>query len=297
MRTSRMRMITMALLVIAYSTPAHSFTHVNNYETNIGNYRTCTDPLLETCSYAEILSPSLYYLPHGTKTSVIGKSDGTVQVRIDSGGVLHDAGVTYPCTDETFTCNGSTCTEGPKTGTGCTINRCIGGSNDGLFCDHASLCPGGSCTGGASCVAPTCQGGPRDNKECGGTQLACTNVANSTGWSVVMRGNYQWIENDSGNVRPHLLGDGPSGCMKVCDFSLNSSGAINGYTNTCSVSGDCSGLETFHHVEIRDPNGEVVGIPTIGNAVLPWDGAGGYLPGDPARVGDCSRASNAAYCP
>lgn len=151
--------------------------------------------------------------------------------------------------------------------------------------------------GGATCVAPTCTGGPRAHKKCGGVEPACTNVADSTGWSVVFRGNQSWAENVSGNVRPYLQGDGDSGCMKVCDFNLNSSGAINGNTFSCSLSGPCSAVETFHHVEIRDPNDEIVGIPTIGNAVMNFDGAGGFLPGDPARVGDCSRAANAAYCP
>lgn len=277
------------------NTAAHAINHTDDYETNIGNYRTCTSPLLDSCSYADILSPSLYYFANNTKTTVIAKANGDVQLRIDSGSLLHDTNVSYSCLDQTFACVSGTCT-GPKAPTACTVNRCIGGTNDGGVCSSSTACPGGACTGGASCVVPACQGGPRDDKECGGAHPACTSVANSTGWSVVFRGNQNWAESTPDGLRPYLRGDGDSGCMKVCPFDLNGSGAINSNKlNSCSNSGPCGGVETFHHVEIRDPQGEIVGIPTLGPALTPLDYW--FQPGDPARVGDCNRAANDPYCP
>src|SRR5262249_6324304 len=134
-----------------------------------------------------------------------------------------DAGISYACQNETFRCSaptGGTCVDGPNMGTGCSQDRCYGGSNNGAVCTTATQCPGGACTGGATCVAPTCAEGPRAHKKCGGVEPACTSVADSTGWSVVFRGNYNYAENISGNIRPYLQGDGDSGCMKVCDFNL-----------------------------------------------------------------------------
>jgi hypothetical protein len=85
--------------------------------------------------------------------------------------------------------------------------------------------------------------------------------------------------------------------MKVCLFSLGSTGAINSAGLSCSTTGSqgyCE-VETFHYVELRDPDGEIVAIPTAGVARL--DGDNVTVGGDPARIGDCSRPSNAALCP
>src|ERR1043165_4323209 len=46
--------------------PAYAITHPTEYKTNLDNYRTCTDPLLDTCDYPDVLSPSIYYLPSNT---------------------------------------------------------------------------------------------------------------------------------------------------------------------------------------------------------------------------------------
>lgn len=284
------------IVAIAVASAAYAINHTSDYKTNMGNYRTCTDPLLDSCDYAETLSPSKYYLPAGTTTTVIHKDDGTVQLRIDAGGLLTDSGISYSCVDESFRCIASACDDGPRKGNFCTANRCFGGSNDGAQCTVSSACPGGACTGGAACVAPTCQGGPRDNKECGGTFPACTNVADSTGWSVVFRGNYSaYTYQAPSGWHFHLRGDGEDGCIKACSFSLGSTGAINSTGLTCNTTGTCGALETFHYVEMRDPEGEIVAIPTVGPALIVNDLVA--IEGDPAKVGDCSRPSNAAFCP
>ena len=284
-----------AVAALVGATTARAISHTTDYKTNIGNYRTCTDPLLDACDYAATLSPSKYYLPSGTTTTVVHKDDGTVQLRIDAGGILTDSGISYACQDELFRCVASACEDGPREGNFCTANRCFGGGNDGAICSNPSACPGGDCTGGASCVAPTCQGGPRDNKECGTGKPACTDVADSTGWSVVFRGNYAGSTYQAPDWHFHLRGDGEDGCIKACSFSLGSTGAINSAGLSCSVTGVCGAVETFHYVELRDPDGEIVGIPTVGPALLVSDSFA--VEGDPAKVGDCSRPSNAAYCP
>jgi hypothetical protein len=275
---------------------AHAINHTSDYKTNMQNYRTCTDPLLSTCAFPDVISPSKFYLAAVYTTTVIHKDDGTVQLRIDAGGIATDTDVSYPCQDEVFPCNGTTCTAGPRQGSGCTINRCIGGSNNGGVCSTSSACPGGSCTGGASCVAPTCQGGPRDNKECAGTQPACTSVASTAGWSVVFRGNRTGFSFTPSPPWYHyqLKGDDSSGCMKVCPFSLDSTGAINSAGLTCTTSGDCgsSGPDVFHAVELRDLDDELLAIPGIGGATV--DNIG--VEGDPAKAGDCVRDPNRSVC-
>lgn len=270
---------------------AHAITHTSDYKTNMGNYRTCTDPLLETCDFPEVLSPSKYYLPNNTTTTAIHKDDGTVQLRIDAGGILSDANVTYPCEGELFECTSGHCsTTSPDSGKGCTINRCYGGTNHGGPCGTASACPGGTCTASDACVWNLCQSGPRVDKKCGGVEPACTSVADSVGWTVVFRGN-QGSAYYTSQWHARVLGDGANGLMKVCDFELNGSGAVNESDLDCIGSDP----ESIHHVEILDPDGEIVAIPTIGPALLPFDTW--TVEGDPARVGDCSRPSNAGFCP
>ena len=77
-----------AIAMMTAASVAHAINHTSDYKTNMDNYRTCTDPLLDTCDFEEVLSPSKFYLPDGTTTTVIDKDDGTVQLRIDSGGIL-----------------------------------------------------------------------------------------------------------------------------------------------------------------------------------------------------------------
>lgn len=298
------RKSTAALFAIAMATTmggrlAHAISHTSDYRTNMNNYRTCTDPLLETCTYEEILSPSKFYLPHGTTTTVIHKDDGTVQLRIDAGGILTDTGISYPCGDRTYPCSAPTgvCVGGVHPGTGCTRNRCLGGSNDGASCAVDSQCPGATCTAGASCTSHVCLDGPRDGFSCGGgSDLACTNVANTSGWSVVFRGNQSSFQSNGDTTYTNkLVGDGDVGCMKACSFSLGSTGAINSSGLSCSLTSTCGLLDAFHYVEIRDPDGAILAIPTVGAATLPYDWL--VEEGDPARTGDCSRPSNAAFCP
>jgi hypothetical protein len=107
-----------ALVVLAVSLllagVAHAINHTSDYSANMGNYRTCTSPLLETCGAAEVISPSNYHLGDGTKTTVIHKSDGTVQLRIDAGAIVTDTDISYACDDELFACVSSACAAGPK---------------------------------------------------------------------------------------------------------------------------------------------------------------------------------------
>lgn len=263
--------------------PAYAITHASDYASNMGNYRTCTDPLLETCGASEVISPSNYHLADGTKTTIIHKSDGTVQLRIDAGAVVADTDISYACDDELFECVSNECAAGPREDDFCNPNRCMGGTNHFGTCTTASACPGGSCTGGASCVAPVCQGGLRDGKACGGSEPACTSTADTIGWNVVFRGNRSERISQWPNHVFELRGDGSAGCMKVCGFSLDGNGAINSNGLSCSTTGPCGALDTFHHVEILDPDDEVLAIPTVGNAEVE---TGTMIDGDPARVGD-----------
>jgi hypothetical protein len=81
--------------------------------------------------------------------------------------------------------------------------------------------------------------------------------------------------------------------MKVCPFSLDSTGAINSNGLTCSTSGDCSVIQDFFAVELRDPDDEILGIPGAGPAYIQSFGEDG----DPARDGDCNRSPLPADCP
>lgn len=287
--------VVVALSIGVGAIPAHAISHTTDYKTNMDNYRTCTDPVLGTCDFDKVLSPSKFYLPNATTTTVIHKDDGTVQLRVDAGGILTDTGISYDCNDRVFPCTANLCVGGPHNNQGCTPNRCLGGSNEGGVCSNASACPGGTCTGGASCVAQVCLDGPRKNLACNGpTDLACTSVVNTSGWNVVFRGNYSGVNYVSPNWHYRLYGDGDAGCMKVCPFSLGSTGAINSAGLSCTITGSC-GVDSFHAVEIRDPDDEILAIPTAGPAKT--DHSGWPVEGDPAVVGDCSRPSNAAFCP
>lgn len=281
-----------ALCVLGLLTsPAHAINHTNEYKTNMGNYRTCTDPVLGTCAFDEIQAPSKFYLPNNTTTTVVHENDGTVQLRIDAGGILTDTNVTYACSGEPFSCVGNQCVGGKFPGIACTPSLCIGGANHGGSCTSSSACPGGACTGGNTCTSNVCHGGLRDGLLCGYLgDPTCESVANSSGWSLVFRGNNGSAVFDSA-WHAIVLGDGTTGLMEVCDFTLNGSGAIN------DSDLDCEGSlpQGVHHVEILDPDGDVVAIPTMGPALLPFDTW--TVEGDPARIGDCSRAANAGFCP
>jgi hypothetical protein len=295
----RLTAATLALALGAIPVPTHAINHTTDYKTNMDNYRVCTDPTLGSCDFDEVLSPSKFYLPNGTTTTVICKDDGTVQLRIDSGGILTDEGVSYGCGDRLFPCTGGFCVGGPHNGSACTVNRCMGGSNDGGVCSTDTACPGGgTCTGGASCVGQVCLDGPRENFSCNSPgDLACTNVANTSDWTVVFRGNRSSISYPPPYTQwhYHLYGDDDSGCMRVCSFSLGSTGAINSSGLSCTTTGSSCGVDSFHAVELRDPDGEIVAIPKAGAART--DVSGWPVEGDPAVVGDCSRPSNAAFCP
>ena len=82
----------------------------------------------------------------------------------------------------------------------------------------------------------------------------------------MFRGNRSGVKYVSPSWHYRLFGDGASGCMKVCAFSLGSTGAINSNGLTCSVTGSGCGIDSFHAVEIRDPDGEILAIPTAGPA-------------------------------
>ncbi len=286
-----------AITMVAATSAAHAITHTGDYKTNMGNYRTCTDPLLDTCDYADVLSPSLFYLPAGTTTTVIYKDDTTVQLRIDAGGILTDDGISYTCSLEPFPCIAAKCSGGRHHNESCVATTCVGGTNNGGACSAASACPGGACTGGAAnCSSNVCHGGLRDGELCGeSSDPACTSVVSTSGWSVVFRGNFSTSSFQSPNWHYRLRGDDTDGCMKVCSFSLGATGAINTSGLSCSLTPSCGGLETFHYVELRDPNGEIVAIPTVGPATL----VNGLVAveGDPAKTGDCSHPANPTYCP
>lgn len=288
--------LTVAVAAMVTAHPAYAINHATEYKTNMGNYRTCTDPLLDSCEYADTLSPSKFYLPSGTTTTVIHKDDGTVQLRIDSGGLLTDTGISYDCVEQLYPCVSGHCVGGHNNGFTCTANRCHGGSNAGATCTVDSQCPGGTCSDGSACSAFGCDGGPRDALECSYTgNPTCTSVAGTSGWSVVFRGNYAAFNYVAPSWHFFLRGDDDDGCIKACSFTLSSSGAINSTGLSCSTTGTCGGVEAFHYVELRDPDGEIVAIPGVGPALI----VPGYLAveGDPAQVGDCSRPSNAANCP
>jgi len=300
MRTRDFVSFASVVLALASASPTLAITHTNDYKANFQNYRTCTDPPLSTCGYADVLSPSKFYLPGNAKSTVIHTDTGTVQLRIDAGGILTDNGVSYDCVNELFQCSGGKCTAGPNKDLSCIVDSCFGGSNHGAGCSTNSQCPGGSCTGSTSCTAPTCQGGPRDDKRCGAGNPACTSTADTSGWSVVFRGNraYWHYVFDPLPVKIYfqLQGDGDTGCMKVCPFSLDSNGAINSSGLTCSASGDCTGaIQDFFAVELRDPDDEILGIPGAGPAYI--QPPGGMQDHDPAQYGDCNRSPLPADCP
>jgi hypothetical protein len=274
--------------------PAHAITHTQDLKTNMKNYRTCTDPLLATCTFPDVVSPSKYFLAKGTTTTVVRQADGTVQLKMDADAIGTDSWVSYPCANELYQCTNSRCADGPAKNTACTADRCFGGANHMGACSGASACPGGTCTGGSTCIRSTCQGGLRDDKECGGTQPSCTSTRDTTGWSVVFRGNQSAAYYDAtlGRLSFELLGDGEAGCMKVCLFSLGSTGAINSSGLSCTSSGACSPIEAFHHVEITDPDGTVMAVPGVGPAEV-FMGLGVR---DPAVVGDCDHNPSQDEC-
>lgn len=288
--------LTALVAALGFDHPAHAINHASEYKTNMANYRTCTDPLLDACGYVDALSPSKFYLASGTTTTVVHKDDGTVQLRIDSGGLLTDTGLNYACAEQLYPCVGGKCVGGHNHGFTCTPNRCDGGPNDEAPCNGQPDCPEGTCSDGSACSAFACQGGARDDLECSyAGNPACTSVAGTSGWSIVFRGNNAGWQYLPPSWRFLLRGDDDDGCIKACSFALNANGAINSNGLTCSTTGTCGGVEAFHYVELRDPDGEIVAIPGTGPAMI----VPGYLAveGDPAQVGDCGRPSNAAKCP
>ncbi len=284
-------------VLVLFTSSAHAINHTTDYKTNMDNYRVCADTPLDTCEYEDIVSPSKFFLPHGTTTTLVHRDDGTVQLRIDAAGIVTDTNVTYTCSAEPFPCVGNRCVGGRNSGALCSPTICIGGSNHGSSCSGSSACPSGTCTGGDTCSTNLCHGGLQDGGFCGSPgDLSCESVANSSGWSVVFRGNVPSVTFETAPTYHYrLIGDGSAGCLKVCTFTLGSTGAINSSGLSCSTTGTCGTVDSFHHVELRDPDDEVVAVPAIGAAETPWHLWA--VEGDPAMKGDCSRPANAGFCP
>ncbi len=190
--------------------------------------------------------------------------------------------------------------------------ECVGGSNDGGSCSTGgpSACPGGGFCSGTQCSSFTCQGGPLDDKECSNAATDCNdfegyNSQISTGWNVLFRGNTQAlvlqvvggtlynIDELQGGTSPANpnMGDG---CLLKCPFSVNNSG-VNTANIVCSTEGDCSNVNQFHSIEILDPAGHTMAIPTFGTATITRES--GYIGtpadlGDPAKYGDACRTED-----
>ncbi len=298
-----MRFVSAAVLSMALAAlPAASFalTHSTEYRTNIGNYRTCVGGLDDSCTYADVVSPSNYYLANNHKITVLHQSNGNVQLRIDAGTIKGDTDFSFPCDNEYHSCSvGSpgNCS-GPKGPTqGCNRDTCLGGSNEGAQCNTASQCPGGACTAGAACTVTRCTGGPRDGELCGGSAPSCTSSNGSTGWELRFLGN-----RSSGVFVPAYLLNyyelkGNGACEKRCPFTLESDGSYNDDV-ICTIVGSCSGgPEVFHHVILLDRQDlddgvgpkQILGVPSVGPASI-LEGSGGVGswidPGDPAKYGD-----------
>jgi hypothetical protein len=291
------------MMVVAPSA-AFAVSHTNELRVNMENYRVCVDPKLGTCLYDDQRSPSEYHIPHGNKVSVYIKSDGKVDIRSDT--LAIDSGLTFTCAVEGYRCVGGACEDGPDQGDPCSADECFGGSNDGAPCSVDSECPGGLCAGD-TCFSNTCQGGPLDDTECINASTDCNDFVNnltseiSTGWHVVFRGNTEVQEIVSiNNTLFHIrelqggstsLGDG---CVMTCPFAVDNAGEDQANI-TCSTAGDCSNVRAFHSIELVDPAGHVVAVPTLGTATIA--GATGSIgspgdPGDPAKFGDACRTED-----
>jgi hypothetical protein len=89
------------------------------------------------------------------------------------------------------------------------------------------------------------------------------------------------------------IGDG---CVKRCPFSVDNSGEDLANI-VCTTEGDCSDVRAWHSIEIVDPAGNTVAVPTLGAATIA--GATGTIgspgdPGDPAKYGDACRTEDPA---
>jgi hypothetical protein len=265
--------------MLATATLGAAFTHVTEYSTNLDNYRVCAgDEPLGTCAYEDVRSPSVYHLTNGTKGTLV--YTGTVaKVRIDAI-ELDTNHPAYPCVTQSYHCvpsSGGTC---PK--------KCEGPRGEGTN----PPC----CATDAECQALACDGGPQDDRGCLAPAPApaeCRKVDDSRHWSAVFRGNDAEYECPVGVPCPFLLrGDDDSGCMVVCDFTLESagsatSGSVNNSSVSCQTTGACWYTPAFNHVEIRDPEGNVVAIPKWGNAKI-IEGFPSQSD-DPAKIGDACR--------
>ncbi len=306
MRSRRLQELVLVGAMLVVPSSAFAVSHANEIRTNMENYRICVDPKLGTCLYDNQRSPSEYHIPDGNKVSVYLKSDGKVDVKMDA--IAIDSGLSYACATEGYPCVGGFCDGGPDDGTACAPDECFGGANHGAVCSVPSECPGGVCAGD-TCFDVTCQGGPLDDTRCTTAATDCNDFLNtvptpdaiSTGWEVVFRGNaetkqlvtfnnvvFNIVELQGGSTD---IGDG---CVKRCPFEVDNSGEDLANI-VCSTEGDCSGVKAFHSIEIVDPQGKTMAVPTLGTATIA--GASGSIgtpadPGDPAKYGDACRTED-----
>jgi hypothetical protein len=275
-----------AICVLGQASSGSAVTHVSELSTNLDNYRVCAgDSPLDTCAYADVRSPSVYHLTNNTKGTVVYNGT-TAKIRIDSI-ELDTRHPNYSCVSQSYTCsadNASPCTK-----------KCKGPRGDLPY-------PSSCCATDADCQAVACNGGPQDDRACS-TANDCLKLDDSRHWNVVLRGNENAYTCPSGppcQFQLHGDADG-TGCMIACDFTLDVAGSptigsVNNNSVSCQMSGDCWYTPNFHHVEIVDPDGNVVAIPKVGNVTIYEN----FLSSDdPAKFGDACRTQNPppADCP
>ncbi len=258
--------------MLANASTGAALTHTSDYTSNLDNYRVCTgDQPLETCGYDDVRAPSLYHLTNGTKGTVV--YTGTVaKIRIDSL-ELDTNHPSWQCVSQSYPCVSGTC--------GATGKNCQAGPKQG-----------DCCSSNADCTALACDGGPLDDAACT-AHSKCVELDGSKNWSVVLRGNNAAYECSGGiPCSFELQGDGATGCIVACDFALDVAGSatigsVNLNSVSCQMSGDCWYTPSFHHAEILDPDGNVLAIPSVGNAKV----IQGYPSDDddPAKIGDACR--------
>jgi hypothetical protein len=248
-----------------------AFNHVTDYSTNLDNYRYCSggDPLA-TCSYDNTRAPSAFHLTRNSKAS-LSYNNGIAKLRIDSLEVdtTHKP---WPCVSQSYSC----------------------GTSGGGGCQSGKVCQAGPstascCVTDADCGAVACNGGPQHDTACT-NDASCEKIDGSKHWTAVFRGNQASFVTGQPLPIPFLLrGDDETGCMMACDFTIETAGStaigtVNSNGLTCQMSGDCMMVPTFHHVEIIDPDGQVMAIPAWGTAQI----VEGFpmTKGDPAKVGD-----------
>ena len=307
-RTAGLAAATVAAALVSAGS-AHAVTHTTDYKTNIANYRICDPIELDSCEFADVLSPSQYYLADGKKITVIYTDAGVVQMKIDAATIKLDDYISYSCANENFTCketNANYC-DAPPGGNqtqSCVRNRCTGGTNAGAACTVDSQCPGGGeCSGSTNCVYQVCQDGPQDGHFCGtgGGTVSCTSTNNVPNFTVRITGNETGGHLVWSSVLYYLRGNVSTGegCVLTCDVDLGSDGSINSSALSCASTGDCTTapIETIHSVELLDPTGAILGISGVGPARLTDFSGPVTNSGDPAMHGDCIRNPSQNPCP